>query len=89
MWLYSGERRELAWDRKVCPPSPLDYHASPCSPCSPSTKLIYSIYSYQIEGGFPELKILKQRVRDIISPASSLGHSDKKGKDGGHVNLVV
>ncbi|CDZ98005.1 selenoprotein w [Phaffia rhodozyma] len=30
----------------------------------------------KIEGGFPELKILKQRVRDIISPAVSLGHSD-------------
>ncbi|KAF9449917.1 hypothetical protein P691DRAFT_727115 [Macrolepiota fuliginosa MF-IS2] len=29
------------------------------------------------EGGFPELKVLKQRIRDIIQPGRSLGHSDK------------
>ncbi|KAF7302458.1 hypothetical protein HMN09_00879900 [Mycena chlorophos] len=30
------------------------------------------------EGGFPELKVLKQRIRDVIQPGKSLGHSDKK-----------
>ncbi|KAK4055171.1 hypothetical protein OIV83_000451 [Microbotryomycetes sp. JL201] len=30
------------------------------------------------EGGFPELKELKQRIRNLISPEQSLGHSDKK-----------
>ncbi|KAJ7608767.1 Rdx family-domain-containing protein [Roridomyces roridus] len=32
----------------------------------------------KIEAGFPELKVLKQRIRDIIQPGKSLGHSDKK-----------
>ncbi|CAO1627779.1 unnamed protein product [Parajaminaea phylloscopi] len=30
------------------------------------------------QGGFPELKLLKQRIRDVISPSQSLGHSDAK-----------
>jgi len=29
------------------------------------------------EGGFPELKILKQRIRDRIHPTRDLGHSDR------------
>lgn len=29
------------------------------------------------DGGFPEAKILKQRVRDRIDPDRSLGHSDR------------
>ena len=29
------------------------------------------------EGRFPELKVLKQRVRDVIEPKKDLGHSDK------------
>ncbi|MCE7066462.1 SelT/SelW/SelH family protein [Dyadobacter sp. CY326] len=29
------------------------------------------------EGRFPEPKEIKQRVRDIIDPARSLGHSDR------------
>ena len=28
--------------------------------------------------GFPEIKILKQKVRDVIAPAKSIGHSDRK-----------
>ncbi len=28
-------------------------------------------------GGFPEIKELKQWVRDIVSPGKSLGHSDR------------
>ncbi|KAI0786349.1 Rdx family-domain-containing protein [Abortiporus biennis] len=31
----------------------------------------------KVEGGFPELKVLKQRIRDKIDPGMSLGHSDK------------
>ena len=30
------------------------------------------------EGGFPEVKVLKQRVRDKVAPAKSLGHSDSE-----------
>ncbi|HTI61523.1 SelT/SelW/SelH family protein [Mucilaginibacter sp.] len=29
-------------------------------------------------GGFPEIKELKQMVRDMVSPEKNLGHSDKK-----------
>ncbi|KAJ6541709.1 Rdx family-domain-containing protein [Mycena capillaripes] len=32
----------------------------------------------KVEGGFPELKVLKQRIRDIVQPDRALGHSDKK-----------
>jgi len=28
------------------------------------------------EGGFPELKVLKQVIRDSVSPEKDLGHSD-------------
>ncbi len=36
------------------------------------------IYDRKIEGGFPEIKELKQRIRDYINPEKSLGHSDRK-----------
>ena len=32
-------------------------------------------------GGFPEIKALKQLVRDIINPTKNLGHSDKKSTE--------
>ncbi|KAH9853739.1 Rdx family-domain-containing protein [Lenzites betulinus] len=35
------------------------------------------VWDRKIEGGFPELKVLKQRIRDHIQPGKSLGHSDK------------
>lgn len=28
------------------------------------------------EGGFPELKLIKQMIRDFVSPEKDLGHSD-------------
>ncbi|KAI0691384.1 Rdx family-domain-containing protein [Cytidiella melzeri] len=36
------------------------------------------IWDRKVEGGFPELKVLKQRIRDRVQPGISLGHSDKK-----------
>ncbi|PIL36789.1 hypothetical protein GSI_00479 [Ganoderma sinense ZZ0214-1] len=35
------------------------------------------VWDRKVEGGFPELKLLKQRIRDHIQPGKSLGHSDK------------
>ena len=32
-------------------------------------------------GGFPEIKSLKQLVRDVINPTKNLGHSDKKSTE--------
>ncbi|MGN6639809.1 MAG: SelT/SelW/SelH family protein [Mucilaginibacter sp.] len=36
------------------------------------------IYDRALYGGFPEIKELKQMIRDKISPEKNLGHSDKK-----------
>ncbi|KAI9726645.1 MAG: hypothetical protein M1828_001012 [Chrysothrix sp. TS-e1954] len=38
------------------------------------------IWDRKVEGGFPETKVLKQRVRDHIQPEKDLGHSDVGGK---------
>ncbi|WWD09774.1 hypothetical protein V865_007902 [Kwoniella europaea PYCC6329] len=38
------------------------------------------VWDRKTEGGFPELKVLKQRIRNIIQPDLSLGHSDVHGK---------
>ena len=34
------------------------------------------VWDRAAEGGFPELRELKQRVRDRVAPGRSLGHSD-------------
>ena len=34
------------------------------------------LWSRANEGRFPELKELKQRVRDVVAPDRSVGHSD-------------
>jgi selenoprotein W-related protein len=38
---------------------------------------VVSIWSRKDESGFPEIKELKQRVRDRIAPEKPLGHSDR------------
>ncbi|KAF8322208.1 hypothetical protein DL93DRAFT_2072078 [Clavulina sp. PMI_390] len=38
------------------------------------------IWDRKTRGGFPELKEVKQIIRDHIQPGTSLGHSDKKDK---------
>lgn len=40
------------------------------------------LWDRKAEGGFPETKVLKQRVRDHIEPQKDLGHSDVGGKKG-------
>lgn len=35
------------------------------------------IWERKTDGGFPEAKVLKQRVRDRIDPGRDLGHSDR------------
>ena len=34
------------------------------------------LWDRKAEGGFPEMKVLKQRIRDHIAPERDLGHSD-------------
>lgn len=36
----------------------------------------HSVWERKADGGFPEAKILKQRVRDVIDPERDLGHAD-------------
>lgn len=35
------------------------------------------LWDRKAEGGFPEAKELKRRVRDIVAPEKNLGHSDR------------
>ncbi|MGZ0786955.1 SelT/SelW/SelH family protein [Pseudomonas saponiphila] len=35
------------------------------------------IWERKADGGFPEAKVLKQRVRDCIDPERDLGHNDR------------
>lgn len=39
------------------------------------------IWSRKTEGRLPELKELKQRLRDRIAPGKELGHSDRTSDD--------
>lgn len=36
-----------------------------------------TIWDREADGGFPEIKTLKQRVRDRIAPGRQLGHIDR------------
>jgi selenoprotein W-related protein len=36
-----------------------------------------TVWSRKTDGGFPEPKELKQRVRDLVAPDRSLGHADR------------
>ena len=36
------------------------------------------IFSRKKEGKFIDLKLMKQRIRDIVNPSMNLGHSDVK-----------
>ena len=35
------------------------------------------VWSRAVDGGFPEIKDLKRRVRDRVAPDKTLGHSEK------------
>src|SRR5205807_87878 len=36
------------------------------------------VWSRGEDGGFPEITELKRRVRDVVAPAKSLGHSERR-----------
>ena len=36
------------------------------------------VFDRKAAGGFPEIKELKQLVRDVVAPEKNLGHSDRK-----------
>lgn len=35
------------------------------------------LWEQRRDGGFPDIKTLKQRIRDVIEPERSLGHLDR------------
>lgn len=35
------------------------------------------LWERKLDGGFPEAKVLKQRVRDRLDPERNLGHNDR------------
>ena len=39
-----------------------------------------SVWERKVDGGFPEAKVLKQRIRDQIDPQRSLGHIDRSSE---------
>jgi selenoprotein W-related protein len=39
------------------------------------------LWSRKAEGKFPDIKELKQRVRDVVAPDKGLGHSDSRPAD--------
>ncbi|KAF2486540.1 Rdx family-domain-containing protein [Neohortaea acidophila] len=41
-----------------------------------STTQSVAIWDRKTDGGFPETKVLKQKIRDFIQPEKNLGHSD-------------
>ena len=41
-----------------------------------------TVWSRAEQGGFPEIKDLKQRVRDAIAPDKPIGHSERKAQEG-------
>ena len=40
-----------------------------------------TIWERKRDGGFPEAKVLKQKVRDVVWPDRDLGHSDRTSAD--------
>lgn len=40
------------------------------------------LFSRKAEGRFPELKELKQLIRDVVVPNMDLGHSDRRSSEG-------
>jgi selenoprotein W-related protein len=39
------------------------------------------IFDRKEHHGFPEIKEIKQLVRDLVNPGKSLGHADRKAED--------
>jgi selenoprotein W-related protein len=50
---------------------------SPTSGCFQVRLNGYVVHDRKADGGFLELKVLKQRIRDHLNPEKDLGHSDR------------
>lgn len=73
IWLYSeADTDSLAADTSSTPSSPHGIAATQ------GNSQVVLLWDRKIRQGFPELKDIKQIIRDQIAPKQSLGHSDKK-----------
>ncbi|KAI1268480.1 Rdx family-domain-containing protein [Xylariaceae sp. FL1019] len=59
------------------------YSPIPSSDQTPITPQSRVLWDRKIDGGFPETKELKRRVRDVIEPGRNLGHVDRDYPKGG------
>ncbi|KAL5598841.1 hypothetical protein BROUX41_003831 [Berkeleyomyces rouxiae] len=48
-----------------------------CNMPDSATTLSRVLWDRKVDGGFPETKELKRRVRDVIQPGRDLGHNDR------------
>ncbi|EXJ57180.1 hypothetical protein A1O7_07527 [Cladophialophora yegresii CBS 114405] len=58
------------------------------SPDAPASVAETVIWDRKVDGGFPETKELKNRVRNIIEPGRDLGHIDRGLKKGSAQSAV-
>ena len=40
------------------------------------------VWDRKEDKGFPDISVLKQRVRDVVDPARDLGHADRRNESG-------
>ncbi|KAF4511330.1 hypothetical protein G6O67_003138 [Ophiocordyceps sinensis] len=52
------------------------------SPPAATSATIEVLWDRRVDGGFPETKELKRRVRDVIEPGRDLGHVDRQQRPG-------
>ncbi|RYP34507.1 hypothetical protein DL768_011057 [Monosporascus sp. mg162] len=64
------------------PPSSSSSSTAP-EPAPPTRPQHRVIWDRKVDGGFPEAKELKRRVRDAIEPGRNLGHVDRDHHRGG------
>ncbi|KAI0166260.1 Rdx family-domain-containing protein [Xylariaceae sp. FL1272] len=64
------------------------YSPTPSSDETPVTPQSRVLWDRKVDGGFPETKELKRRVRDVIEPGRNLGHVDRDYPKGGQAQQV-
>ncbi|PLB45096.1 hypothetical protein P170DRAFT_440231 [Aspergillus steynii IBT 23096] len=67
------------------------YHsAGPATSTSTSAQeaqIATQLWDRKTDGGFPEVKVLKSRVRNVVDPGRSLGHTDRALKGQGQAQV--
>lgn len=58
----------------------IEYQQEPSSSSADATPATRTLWDRKVDGGFPETKELKRRVRDVIEPGRDLGHVDRDHK---------